>query len=242
MLLEDVGNRHLLDLTSRSFFQKEQRGDFFHIHDLMHDLEQFVSKDECFRIKNDHQEIPSSIRHLSVCTENLKLHELMNSDNFIKYARHSNSIRSSALTELNVRLWCQNLTSFEEWLLPERLPSIKIIHVIGCRELVSLPVERFEDFIYLQKLSIVDCPKLTGSKKLELNPSIKVLKLKSCGEVERERSLPGCLQNLTSLIKLEICRCLHLESLPGQLLHHMRALKVLRITFCPELRHIPRIF
>ncbi|OAY81049.1 Disease resistance protein RGA2 [Ananas comosus] len=151
------------------------------------------------------------------------------------YARGSNSIRGSALTELNVR-WCQNLTSFEEWLLPERLPSIKIIHVIGCIELVSLPVERFKDFISLQKLSIEHCPNLTSSKKLELNPSIKVLKLKSCGEVER--SLPGCLQNLTSLIKLEICRCLHLESLPGQLLQHMRALKVLRITFCPELRSI----
>jgi len=48
------------------FFQK-LRGNYV-IHDLIHDMAQLVSKDECFIVKekNDLERIPQNVRHLSV--------------------------------------------------------------------------------------------------------------------------------------------------------------------------------
>ena len=64
--LQDIGSQYFLELVNRSFFQKF-RGAYV-IHDLMHDMAQLVSKDECFIVKNlsDLEEVPQSVRHLSI--------------------------------------------------------------------------------------------------------------------------------------------------------------------------------
>jgi len=64
--LQHIGAQYFEDLVNLSFFQK-LRGAYV-IHDLMHDMAQLVSKDECFIVKNlsDLEKDPQSVRHLSI--------------------------------------------------------------------------------------------------------------------------------------------------------------------------------
>ncbi|XP_045085470.1 putative disease resistance protein RGA1 isoform X3 [Aegilops tauschii subsp. strangulata] len=68
------------ELVKGSFFQISAKSNYqYVIHDLMHDTAQLVSKDECFIIKHasDLDKIPSTVRHLSVFTnENVGCSEL----------------------------------------------------------------------------------------------------------------------------------------------------------------------
>uniref|UniRef100_J3NDI6 NB-ARC domain-containing protein n=1 Tax=Oryza brachyantha TaxID=4533 RepID=J3NDI6_ORYBR len=57
------------ELVSRSFFQKASvTSNKYVIHDLMHDMAQLVSQDECFIVNkaDDFQKIPPNVRHLSI--------------------------------------------------------------------------------------------------------------------------------------------------------------------------------
>jgi hypothetical protein len=64
--IENISHQYFDDLVNRSFFEKHRRT--YVIHDLMHDMAQLVSKDECFTIKveSDFQKILNSVRHLSI--------------------------------------------------------------------------------------------------------------------------------------------------------------------------------
>ncbi|VAI40128.1 unnamed protein product [Triticum turgidum subsp. durum] len=64
--VQEIGSQYFNDLLSRSFFQEVQ-GKYL-IHDLLHDMAQKVSEDDCFIVKNkdDIERIPHNVRHLSV--------------------------------------------------------------------------------------------------------------------------------------------------------------------------------
>ncbi|XP_039787162.1 putative disease resistance protein RGA3, partial [Panicum virgatum] len=72
--LQHIGGQYFDDLVNLSFFQN-LRGKYV-IHDLMHDMAQLVSKEDCFVIKNasDMEMVPQNVRHLSIlgsCNVNL---------------------------------------------------------------------------------------------------------------------------------------------------------------------------
>ncbi|XP_066391095.1 disease resistance protein RGA2-like isoform X3 [Miscanthus floridulus] len=64
--LQEIGSRYFEDLVNRSFFQI--LGSKYVIHDLIHDMAQLVSKEDCFIINNtsDIQNVPQNVRHLSI--------------------------------------------------------------------------------------------------------------------------------------------------------------------------------
>ncbi|RLM78268.1 hypothetical protein C2845_PM12G09720 [Panicum miliaceum] len=64
--LQHIGDQYFEDLVNLSFFQK-LHGKYV-IHDLMHDMAQLVSKEECFIVKNasDIEMVPQNVRHLSI--------------------------------------------------------------------------------------------------------------------------------------------------------------------------------
>ncbi|CAL9116045.1 unnamed protein product, partial [Musa acuminata var. zebrina] len=81
MTMEDTGSRYFLDLVNRSFFQEALWGSkyvMYVMHDLIHDLAQFISEGEFCRIDDDEsKEIPNTTRHLSATlTDGTKLMEL----------------------------------------------------------------------------------------------------------------------------------------------------------------------
>ncbi|VAH64778.1 unnamed protein product [Triticum turgidum subsp. durum] len=75
----DVGKDYLDEMVSGSFLQpfSESSMDTCYImHDLLHDLAESLSKDDCFRLEDDRvTEIPCTVRHLSVRVESMKQHQ-----------------------------------------------------------------------------------------------------------------------------------------------------------------------
>ena len=74
--LEDVGGRYFGDLVKRSFFEPRvnyKKEECYVMHDLLHELAQSVSQDECFRVMGDMPvaNIPNTVRHLWFETDNL---------------------------------------------------------------------------------------------------------------------------------------------------------------------------
>ncbi|XP_065000761.1 disease resistance protein RGA2-like isoform X2 [Musa acuminata AAA Group] len=78
MTLEAVGSGYFRELANRSFFQEAPLGSKYVMHDLIHDLAQFISEGEFYRIEDDEsKEIPNTTRHLSATlTDGTKLMEL----------------------------------------------------------------------------------------------------------------------------------------------------------------------
>uniref|UniRef100_A0ACD5XUF3 Uncharacterized protein n=1 Tax=Avena sativa TaxID=4498 RepID=A0ACD5XUF3_AVESA len=64
--VQDVGCEYFDDLLDRSFFQEVRSG--YVIHDLLHDMAQKVSEDDCFIVKtgSDFKSVPPNVRHLSI--------------------------------------------------------------------------------------------------------------------------------------------------------------------------------
>uniref|UniRef100_A0A1D1YVR4 Disease resistance protein RGA2 n=1 Tax=Anthurium amnicola TaxID=1678845 RepID=A0A1D1YVR4_9ARAE len=72
--MEDLGNLYFKDLLQRSFYQYHEPVEAYHeagyyvMHDLIHDLAESVSKDECLRIgeENKPDMMPEKVRHVSL--------------------------------------------------------------------------------------------------------------------------------------------------------------------------------
>ncbi|XP_038987786.1 putative disease resistance protein RGA1 [Phoenix dactylifera] len=145
------------------------------------------------------------------------------------------SSRTSSISDMRIRR-CPNLVNLEQWLLSHHLPAITDLNIIDCQKVARLPMERFKDPFSLERLIIKDCPLLPSPVQLILPSSLQWLILDSCGHLDE--SLPSCLHNLTSLTRLELVRCPHITSLPGEVLGHMIALRHLTILDCGELRSL----
>ncbi|XP_009385334.2 putative disease resistance RPP13-like protein 1 [Musa acuminata AAA Group] len=78
MTLEAIGSGYFRELVNMSFFQEAPWGSQYVMHDLIHDLAQFISEGEFCRIDDDEsKEIPNTTRHLSATlTDGTKLMEL----------------------------------------------------------------------------------------------------------------------------------------------------------------------
>ncbi|GJN09542.1 hypothetical protein PR202_ga27557 [Eleusine coracana subsp. coracana] len=72
--MEDIGRESFNELVSGSFFQQLVSGRFV-MHDLLHDLAELLSTEDCFRLEDDKvTQIPHTVRHLSVRVESMIKH------------------------------------------------------------------------------------------------------------------------------------------------------------------------
>jgi Leucine-rich repeat (LRR) protein len=72
--IEDIGREYMNDLFQRSFFdiQKKELITYYVMPDLMHDLAEYVSFDDCLRIEGgDTKNTPNTIRHLSIQVDSI---------------------------------------------------------------------------------------------------------------------------------------------------------------------------
>ncbi|CAL9116047.1 unnamed protein product, partial [Musa acuminata var. zebrina] len=144
MTMEDVGNGYFLELVNRSFFQKDPLGWEYMMHDLIHDLAQFISEGEFCRIDDDKlKEIPNTTRHLSATlTDGTKLMKFSCYEKLrtlmINYGSYMYGFRvaDSLLTGVQI----------------ERLKNIRLLILRRCG-LQELP-ETIGDLIHLRYLDI----------------------------------------------------------------------------------------
>uniref|UniRef100_A0ACD5WH80 Uncharacterized protein n=1 Tax=Avena sativa TaxID=4498 RepID=A0ACD5WH80_AVESA len=77
--IEDIGRDCFNEMVSVSFFQPVYHkyiGTHYVMHDLLHDLAESLSKEDCFRLEDDKvTEIPCTVRHLSVRVQSIKQHK-----------------------------------------------------------------------------------------------------------------------------------------------------------------------
>ncbi|XP_078169267.1 putative disease resistance protein RGA3 [Carex rostrata] len=132
--------------------------------------------------------------------------------------------------------WLSQLENLQNLLEPNHLPALNHIELKGCVNQELLSVELFGGFASLEKLIIAECPKLRSPNAMVLPPSVKYLELGYCGDLEK--SIPSCLQNLTSLETLNICSCYRFESIPAEVTSNLKSLSKLQLMHCTKLQSL----
>nr|UBY07520.1 NBS-LRR disease resistance protein [Dasypyrum villosum] len=154
--------------------------------------------------------------------------------NFSHCGCSANSITSFlSLTVLTIS-GCTKLPTLDGLLTQECLPVVERIYIAHCDELLSLPGDRLGSFLCLKDLEIYDCQRLDWQRGLVLPSTLQRLALGQCGDISAW--VPSCLQNLASLISLEISECPGITSIPGDIWRtDLASLEELYITDCPDL-------
>ncbi|CAL9116051.1 unnamed protein product, partial [Musa acuminata var. zebrina] len=184
MTMEDTGSGYFRELANRSFFQEAPLGSKYVMHDLIHDLAQFISEGEFLGINDDEwKKIPNTTRHLSVTViDETKLPE------FYCYEK-----LRTLMINYKIR-WYVESSLFLQF---ERLKNIRVLILQSCG-LLELP-ETIGGSIHLSYLDIshnfLFC-RLPESLFGLYN--LRVLNLLECGL----QSLPYGMSKLINLMHL----------------------------------------
>ncbi|XP_020691537.1 putative disease resistance protein RGA3 [Dendrobium catenatum] len=109
--MEDIGGRYFDVLVKKSFFEKfdkvYENSSYYKMHDLLHELAQLVSIQECLRVKDSIKLpsiIPGTLRHLSVQTTDLdilrRIGKFKHLHSLFLFNKGSNRDLCGALTEI----------------------------------------------------------------------------------------------------------------------------------------------
>jgi hypothetical protein len=222
--LEDIGNKYVDELYSRSFLEDyTDVGCFrlFKIHDLAHDLAISVAKSECLIINFQTQKISEKVRHLSFVDNN------WNNEDVLKCLQKSKSIRTifSPMEGVGpsiesylyacfsrfryMRVLDLSEASFE--VLPSFVATMKHLRWLDLRR---SGIKKLSNSIC--KLQNLQTLRLEGCEKLEELPkdirymiSLRFLELTT-----KQKSLPESLNSLP-LRLLVLSNCDNIESLFG---------------------------
>uniref|UniRef100_A0A804IFC9 NB-ARC domain-containing protein n=1 Tax=Musa acuminata subsp. malaccensis TaxID=214687 RepID=A0A804IFC9_MUSAM len=189
MTLEAVGSDYFRELVNRSFFQEAPWGSTYVMHDLIHDLAQFISKGEFCRIDDDDsKEIPNTTRHLSATlTDGTKLMELSCYDKLRTLQINSKSI------------WFDFPGESPLFIQFEKLKNIRVLKLQNCG-LRELP-EKIDGLIHLRYLDI------SYNRYIRRLPeslcglyNLRVLNLLEC----KLQNLPHGMSKLINLMHLNV--------------------------------------
>ncbi|XP_027364311.1 putative disease resistance protein RGA1 [Abrus precatorius] len=262
--LEDSSTQILHELHARSFV--EDFVDFgsncsFRLHDLVHDLALYVSKDEFQLLKSCSQNISENTQHLSMAEDNLfgqaSFPTGLRTIIFPLGANNEASLNSLLSRCKYLRcLILQNNTELSR--LPDsvcKLQNLQVLRLDDCKSLEALP-KGIENLINLRQLyltfkqsSFPEIAKWTSLETLSLDscdnlkslfegiqlPRLKFFVINSCGSLE---SLP--FHAIPNLESLAIFSCHKLE-LSKELDENIPSLKLKLLVLCdlPQLVTLP---
>ncbi|KAF3337553.1 disease resistance RPP13-like protein 1 [Carex littledalei] len=211
--VEEIGNEYLSVLLDWAFFEKDHFHGKYMMHDLMHDLAQMVSLDECLSIDGSNiRDIPATVRHLSIITKfaygkDQQSNELQFNESFEnKLVEVCGSLEIEKLrTLLLIGQYDPHFAKTFATVFREA-KQLRVLCLTGMHYDINHLICNFENLIHLRYLA------LSTSKA--------------------GKPLPKSLCNLYHLQFLDISRCKHLSDLPEGLdnlisLHRLMAEKEL---------------
>ncbi|XP_050259698.1 putative disease resistance protein RGA4 [Quercus robur] len=213
--LEHVANEYFMELLWRSFFQEAKEDDegmirSFKMHDLIHDLAQYVLKTDCILVDTKAKNVKEKGRHLSFPFYNVSFFE-ENLSTLVK----ANKIRSF--------IFAYNKFEYDEGTIEESTfkKLISTFRYLRALDLHGLNMKMLPNTIgTLMHLKYLDL----SSNHIEVFPSsitklvnLETLKLCQCTKL---RELPVRIQKMVSLKHLDLRGCWKLTHMPrglGQL-------------------------
>ncbi|RYR01378.1 hypothetical protein Ahy_B06g080253 isoform F [Arachis hypogaea] len=162
--------------------------------------------------------------------------------NLINLQRMSITTKQSVLPESDIANLCSlesldiyGCDNLESPFVGVKLPSLRFLRVMRCKNLKSLPLDTHH-FPQLEEFIVDECDNFELSDVHEdMNSALRLKKLFFCMMVNFPRSLHGYANTLQTLVFL---RCYELKELPEWLLN-MTSLKFLHIWGCPRLLSLP---
>ncbi|XP_030945123.1 putative disease resistance protein RGA1 [Quercus lobata] len=232
LLLVDVADDYFKELLWRSFFQEAEedggKNRRFKMHDLIHDLAQYVSETDCTLVDSNAKNVKEKGHHLSFPFYNVSFFE----ENLSKLVK-ANKIRTFILVYDN---WAYKRGRIEESTLKKLISSFRYLRAL---DLHGLNMKMLPDTIgtlmclkYLD-LSFNDIKDLPSSITKLVN--LQTLKLFYCTNL---KELPTDIGKLVSLKHLDIHGCKNLTHMSwgfGQL----TSLQTLDLSCCTMLQELP---
>ncbi|XP_057722541.1 disease resistance protein RGA2-like isoform X1 [Arachis stenosperma] len=242
----DVANRYLSELMSRSFLENVSDVStyyYFFIHDLVHDLAQYVASDDYQLISSENPNIPENVLHLSFTELDLFSQSFDINLSGVRTILFPFGIEKAGNEYLFTK-WvstCKYLryldlhdSTFET--LPgsiSKLKHLRFLSLIKNRRIRKLPAS----ICTLQNLEELH---LRGCVELETLPEKlrNLINLQRISITSKQSVLPeGDIAKLGSLKYLDIYACDNLESPFVEV--KLSALRVLRIMRCKNLKSLP---
>ncbi|XP_059653693.1 putative disease resistance RPP13-like protein 1 [Cornus florida] len=192
--LEDEGFNYFSELLSRSFFQQlSGTSSFFVMHDLIHDLAEFISGEFCFRLEDDHdkvRDLSKKVRHFSVVQGKYDTIEKLNVVNKAKYVR----------TFISFSQWKGNFLSKK--VLHDILPSLRCLRVLCLRgyEIFELP-QTIDKLIHLRHMDLSNTRLKRLPDLISTLCNLQTLNLSGCGDLIE---LPTDIGKLINLLHLNV--------------------------------------
>ncbi|GLU07892.1 hypothetical protein SLE2022_248310 [Rubroshorea leprosula] len=178
--MKSMGDQYFCDLLSRGLFQQSStKQSCFVMHDLVHDLAQYVAGETCYNLeKMFHSEKMvihlEKVRHLSISALGVealrRLRFLDKSNNLRTFLAlpscdHYNEGHNMFFQELLQKLRCSRVLSFNDKIvseIPTSIGNLKHLRYIdfSCSQIQSLP-DSVRFLVYLQTLILHDCSRIT---------------------------------------------------------------------------------
>ncbi|XP_060669566.1 putative disease resistance RPP13-like protein 1 isoform X1 [Ziziphus jujuba] len=211
--MEDVGDEYFNELVSRSFFQRSSNEieSCFFMHDLIHDLAKYVSRNYCVTLAdgNSEEALMVKVRHLAIRRST-------------PMARFDSIFEAAYLrTLLPTHTFSFDYISGEvvnHVIL--KLKCLRILSLSGCRKLKKLP-ESIGEQKHLRHLDLSGTSIESLPESVCMLYNLQTLKLSSCSNLIE---LPKDIHHLINLRLLDIRWCGKLEKMP----RHVSKLKSLQ--------------
>ncbi|MBA0633488.1 hypothetical protein Godav_005336 [Gossypium davidsonii] len=209
--MEDLGHKYILDLLSRSFFErasnKESR---FVMHDLINDLAQFVAGETCYSFTDKFKHVNISnasfekFRYLSFTKQNFDTSQRF------KMSRHMTSLR----TFLSFSPFSHSFRSFlSKSVLHDFLPKLRYLRSLSlCDYNIKKLPESIGELKHLRYLNLSRCVIKCLPESITTLFYLQTLILNRCYKLCQ---LPATIGNLMDLRHLDIIHTKALNEMPS---------------------------
>ncbi|CAL4888489.1 unnamed protein product [Urochloa decumbens] len=231
--LQHIGERYFKDLVNLSFFQKH-RGKYV-IHDLMHDMAQLVSKEECYIIKNasDIEKVPQNILYTRKCEFERLPSNFKNLVNLQKFVSHTpNKVEVDAVE------WGEKIGLINKYNQTTRDLTIYNLGAISKDQAEELELRKKEHLNNSLTLiwSSLRCPEHNEIEVLQaLEPPINIKSLHLNGYPGEYLPSWFCRGQLSADTVDNSNDCKSMESVPAERFGDLPLLQELMVWNCPKI-------